>query len=64
MDAGRSLGLVEGVRSLVLLAHPVDDEHDAEYGAQEADHGAAHHGWKKKHTLSFHYKGWLIRDEI
>ena len=39
-----SLGLVQGVGTLVLFSHSVDDEHDKEDGAEEADHRAPDHG--------------------
>ena len=41
-----SLGFVECVRPLVLLPHAVDDEHDKEDGAQEADDSATDDGSK------------------
>jgi hypothetical protein len=35
--------LVQDIRALVLLPHPVHDKHDEEDGAEEADHRAPDH---------------------
>lgn len=45
---GWSSRLVQSVRALVLLAHPINDEHDDQYRAEEAYHGAADHSWKQE----------------
>lgn len=42
----RSPRLVQGIRTLVLLAHPVHDEHDHQYRAEKANYRAADHSWK------------------
>lgn len=39
----RSSRLVQGVRTLVLLAHPVHDEHHHQNRAQQTDHCTADH---------------------
>lgn len=38
-----SFGFVEGIGALVLLPHPVDDEHDEEDGAEKTNHSTADH---------------------
>jgi len=48
---GRSPRLVQGVRALVLLAHPVHDEHDHQYRAEEAHYRAADHSWKHDRNI-------------
>lgn len=37
----RALGFIQGVGSLVLFPHAVDDEHHHQYGAEQADNGSA-----------------------
>ena len=46
MNVRGSFWFVEGVASLVSLPHPVDDEHDEEDGAQQADHGPPYNSCK------------------
>lgn len=44
----RSLWLVQRIGSLVLFPHAVHDEHDHEYGAEQANDGTANDSWKRK----------------
>lgn len=43
---GRSSRLIQGVRAFILLAHPVHDEHDHQYRAEQTYYRAADHSWK------------------
>lgn len=44
----RTLWLVQRIGSFVLFPHAINDEHDDEYGAQEAHNSAANDSCKKK----------------
>lgn len=48
----RSLWLVQRIGSLVLFPHAVHDEHDHEYGAEQANDGTANDSWKRKWCFS------------
>lgn len=48
---GWSSRLVQGVRALVLLTHPVHDKHDHQYRAEEAHYRAANHSCKHHRNL-------------
>ena len=47
---------VEDVRSFVLLAHAVNDEHDEQNGAKKADNGSTDHSCKQSRKTFSDYR--------